>query len=138
MRSALWRERHFALLVATVFAFCVAASFFFAPFFLAESNTGTLIVVSGVGMLYGYFTANFVFDLDHVTKHHHAGLWATALSGAMLGALVVNDQLRSSDWWALLPAGNGLYRYALLFALSYCLAYTAWLLYREEHDPLGL
>lgn len=118
-----------------MFAFSLGAAFFFAPLMITVEYEYILGLIIFVGALYGYFTANFVFDLDHVTKNHHAGVWVTALSGTLLGFFVLQNRFTVGSQ-GLLPSSSATYHLGLAFAVAYLFAYTGWLLYREERNPL--
>ena len=123
---------YFSVFVTGLFLFSVGAAFFFAPFILTVGYGYVLGLMLAVAALYGYFTAEFVSELDGLTKHHHAGVWVTALIGCVLGAFLLTYFI-GSTYGVLSPSSSTLVLFGLFFATAYALAYTTTVVW-DEHQ----
>lgn len=132
-----YREWHFLIFLVIVLAFSLGAAFFFAPFILTVSYGYVLGLMAVIAAIYGYFTGVFVYDLDHVTHNHHAGVWVTAVVGSALGYFLLRNRLVGSAMQGMVPGGDALQLLGLFFATAYCVAYTLTVLIHESRDPVS-
>lgn len=126
-------ERHYIFFLAVLFAFGVGSAFFFAPIILSVNYWYVLGLLGATAALYGYFTAEFISDLDHLNKNHHVGIWMTALIGTLFGFFVMQYRLEQAGYASLLPVTGDVYFLGLVFSGLYLVSYTSVLLW-EEHE----
>lgn len=132
----LYRERYFVFFLLVLFVFSTGVAFFLAPFLAAQTYTVLGVVLLGLAVGYGHFTARFVHSLDRVSDNHHAGVWITAIVGSLFGFALLQAQLQQTVYGALLPGGQTLYLLGLGFASVYSLSFSLTMLSLEIDDPI--
>ena len=127
-------EQHYVMFLVVVLGFCMGMAFFFAPIILTQSYLTILSLLIGVAIIYGYFSAHIIHDVEYVTKNHHAGIWTVGLSGTTLGFFIMQERLLSAGFTAIAPASQEIFVLGIAFGVTYLLTYTSFLLLWEEGE----
>lgn len=100
--------------------FTAGVSFMLLPLLYFAGNLLAVIITGILGLAFGLFLAFFIKELDLITHHHHAGIWAVFLLGSIInfGIIYYSRQSLSKELPLMTNTADPLV-VALVFALCF-------------------
>jgi len=115
---------YYLLLVLLVF-FTSGLAFLLLPLMLIGGSLVTYLTLVFLGVAFGIFVSVFIKDLERLTKHHHAGIWAVILFGSVINFLMVyvhsssaRETISEAGYYVADPVFSG-----IIFSLGFMLPY---------------
>ena len=128
---------NYYLLLFILIIFTAGLSFLLMPLVLIGKPLTVYSITLVTGIVFGLFITIFVMDLDELTHHHHAGIWAIMLFGSIINfvAVYLNKNIISSTLMSLSPENPASpVLAALIFAIGFFIPYNIYMINQHRLD----
>lgn len=122
---------NYYLLLLILIIFTAGLSFLLMPLILIGTPITVYSITLVTGIVFGLFITLFVIDLDTLTHHHHAGIWAIMIFGSVINfvAIYLNKNMISSTLLSLSPTNAASpVLAAVIFALGFFIPYNFYMI----------
>lgn len=130
---------NYYLLLIILIIFSAGLSFLLMPLVMVGSPLTVYSITLVTGIVFGLFITIFVMDLDKLTHHHHAGIWAVMLFGSLINFVVIylNKSIITSPLVSLSPQNPVSPVFAaLLFTLGFFIPYNIYIISQHKLEKL--
>lgn len=96
------------------------SAFLIIPLVMFLDSITSILIISLFGFILGLVMAGFVTQLEHLTKHHHAGLWFVLIAGSIMNFAAIFTAI------GLNSSGLGIlnsFHAAIIYAISFLIPY---------------
>lgn len=134
MTSLLDDATYYLLLLLLVF-FTAGLAFLIMPLMLVGNVFVTYLTLTFLGVSFGIFVSVFIRDLERLTKHHHAGIWAIVLFGSIINFVAVYlNSLDIMTAFANREFVSNPFLAGLLFSASFAVPYALFLVKNKKRS----
>ena len=123
-------ELSYYILIVLLAIFVTGIAYLMMPILLIAGTYIGYALLLIIGLIFGTFVAFFIDDMDHLTHHHHAGVWMIVILGSVLSfiAIWINTPLapRRVPDTMFGPVPNALIA-GLIFSISFLIPYFIYL-----------
>jgi len=123
-------ELSYYTLVVLLAIFVSGIAYLMMPILLIAGTYIGYALLFIIGLIFGTFVAFFVDDMDHLTHHHHAGVWIIVILGSILSFISIwlNTPLAPQRVNDVMfgPPPNALIA-GLIFSISFLIPYLIYL-----------
>lgn len=132
-------DANYYLLLLILIIFTAGLSFLLMPLVMIGTPLTVYSITLVTGIVFGLFITIFVMDLDAMTHHYHAGIWAVMLFGSIINfvAIYLNKSIVSDTLMSLSPTNPASpLLAAVLFALGFFIPYNFYMISQHKLEKL--
>jgi len=125
-RELLRQNAMYYTLLFFLLVFIAGAAILLVPVIALATSYLATFIIAILGLAYGLFVTYFIKELDMMTKHHHAGIWAVFIFGTLLNFSLISPRILGATT-VFLTGYVSTSRYAFIFSLGFLLPYFLYL-----------